>query len=235
VGEAAEIPIIAAETAKGFGVSALVVQKINVRSGPATSFAALAELNPKDVVLITGKDSSGAWMQIEFSSSPDGFGWVALKYLQVDSVDSVPIVEAAPQPAATAQSGEVAVSPVEMATAADDGDSLQVPLATALFSPSGIRALQVHGDVSYPQGDAEDWIQFTSVSKTVMVQLTCSAGTLKVDLWQAGSLENESVVECNQEQLLIVQVNQSYSLHLSETSVNELQFTQYTLGLEAAR
>ena len=60
----AKIVVVGDAAGSGSGVSGLVIQKINVRNGPAATFESLGVLNPNDVVFITGKDPSGAWIQI---------------------------------------------------------------------------------------------------------------------------------------------------------------------------
>ena len=58
----------------------------------AQTYDSLGVLSPNDVVFITGKDPSGAWMQIEFANAPDGKGWVASEFLKVDNLDSLPVI-----------------------------------------------------------------------------------------------------------------------------------------------
>lgn len=134
VNVAAEIPVIESVSGGGVGVSGLVIQKINVRSGPGTSFAALGELNPNDVVFISGRDESGAWMQIDFAGAAGGKGWAALEFLKVENTDSLPVI------GGISPTGEV----VENVTTAQvtasslsmpDGDSMEAPLASIDFSP----------------------------------------------------------------------------------------------------
>src|SRR5512143_1889833 len=52
----------------GLAASAAIMQQVNVRNGPGTDFNSLGTLNPKDVVPLVGKDSSGAWLQIEYGN-----------------------------------------------------------------------------------------------------------------------------------------------------------------------
>jgi hypothetical protein len=70
--------------------SGVIIQQVNVRGGPGTDFDSLGTLNPADVVALTGKDSGGMWLQIQYASGPDGKGSPAVnpKFLP-DGVGSV--------------------------------------------------------------------------------------------------------------------------------------------------
>jgi uncharacterized protein YgiM (DUF1202 family) len=235
VNASAEIPVVGGAAGNGSGLNGLVLQKINVRKGPATSYDSLGELNPKDVVLITGKDSSGAWMQIKFENSLEGSGWVALEFLQVDNVDSLPVIGTAAQATETSANPESTPSGIVASAAVQDGDSMQAPLAAGTFSAAGIRRLQVNGNVSAPDGDHEDWIQFSSSDTHLIIQLTCSSATLKAELWNNAVVENSFALSCGEKQLIMVTPKDNYVLHLFEASTGEPHFTQYTLSLEAVQ
>ena len=65
------------------GADAEVTAQINVRSGPAQTNDSYGMLNPKDKVVVTGLTLNKYWYQIQYSSSPTGYGWVASQYLRV--------------------------------------------------------------------------------------------------------------------------------------------------------
>ena len=88
----AEIPLVETTSGSGSAVSGLVIQKVNVRNGPGIEYELLGVLNSNDVVFITGKDPSGAWIQIEFANAPDGKGWVTAEFLQMGNIETVPII-----------------------------------------------------------------------------------------------------------------------------------------------
>jgi hypothetical protein len=114
-----------------------------------------------------------------------------------------------------------------------DGDSMQAPLAAVTFSPTGSRTLQVSGDVSAPDGDLEDWIQFTTDGKVVAIQVTCPGNTLRVELWN-----NEKPVDdlpCGDKSFVTVVPNNTYFLRLSESSMNDPRYTNYILKVENIR
>ncbi|NOH03268.1 MAG: SH3 domain-containing protein [Chloroflexi bacterium] len=228
----AEIQVRELEAGFGSGVDALVVSGINVRSGPGTEYESLGVLIPKDVVLATGRDASGAWVQIRFSKSPDGTGWAAVEFLQVEDLESLPVVgepaEAAEAtPAMTESAGALPTAPA-------DGDSTDAPLARGELSPAGSRAMQVQGEVSAPEGDHEDWIAFSSSTAGVSIQVSCEADALRVELHQAGSVTESFILPCGSGRALKIQPNEVYTLRLSAAAADEPQFIAYQLKIEAS-
>ncbi|HET7144717.1 MAG TPA: SH3 domain-containing protein [Anaerolineales bacterium] len=225
----AEVPVVGGVGGNGSGVSGLVVQKINVRKGPATTYDSLGVLNPKDVVFITGKDPSGAWMQIEYVNAPDGYGWASLEFLQVDNVDSLPVVGNA------GQSTESVATEESNLVALQDGDSKDAPLAMAIFSAANARALQLNGDVSAPNGDREDWIQFESYAEIVSIQMICTSNTLDVELWNNEEPLVDFSITCGEKQIVTITPNSMYFIRLTENGSNGFQYTSYHIKLEIIR
>jgi uncharacterized protein YraI len=73
------------------GLQGEVSAQINVRNGPAQSYQSLGLLNPKDKITITGRTMNGLWLQIVFSQSTAGVGWVSSQYIKVlGSVNLLP-------------------------------------------------------------------------------------------------------------------------------------------------
>lgn len=230
----AEIPLVETSAGSGSAVSGLVIQKINVRKGPGTGYESLGLLNPNDVVFITGKDPSGAWMQIEFASAADGKGWVAVEFLQANNFEIVPLIGNTINETST-PTGISSLPSAIVLPAIQDGDSMQAPLAMAIFSPTGARTLQVMGDVSAPNGDAEDWVQFFTNIDVVSIQVLCSSNTLQAELWNNEKIVDGFSLSCGNERFVATAPNTSYFLHISETSVNGLQYSSYILNVEIVR
>jgi uncharacterized protein YraI len=229
----AEIPLVEAISGSGSAVSGLVIQKVNVRNGPGIEYELLGVLNSNDVVFITGKDPDGKWIQIEFASAPDGKGWVTAEFLQMGNIETVPLIATATTDETTNPTDATPTPNIITMSAIQDGDSMQAPLAMATFSPTGARALQVNGDVSAPDGDLEDWIQFTTDGEVIAVQIICPGNTLRVELW-----DNEKPVDdlpCGDRSFVTVAPNSSYFLRLSESSVNMPGYTNYILQVEDIR
>ncbi|MBE0669402.1 MAG: SH3 domain-containing protein [Anaerolineales bacterium] len=234
VNAGAEIPVIESVSGSGTGESGFVIQKINVRSGPGTTFDTLGELNPNDVVFILGKDESGAWMQIEFENSADGIGWAALEFLRVENTDSLPVVAGAIPTMEVATTTTATQSDVVLSAMAD-GDSKIAPLARIFFSPQGARSVQINDSVSTPNGDTEDWIEFTSYNGSIAIQLFCSNGTLQVELQDGTKVIEKFLLACTQAHFLNVPANQSHLLRLSEADASVTHLTNYTLVMESIK
>ncbi len=75
-----------------------------------------------------------------------------------------------------------------------DGDSAANPAVHVTFSATGTRQFTYSGQVSAPQGDPEDWVEFTPFAvnaseATLVFSLACTGnGTLTVEMEQAGAL-----------------------------------------------
>ncbi len=234
VNASAEIPLVETSAGSGFTVSGLVIQKINIRNGPGTGYESLGILNPNDVVFITGKDPSSAWMQIEFASAPDGKGWVAVEFLQASNFETVPLIGNAINETST-PAGVASMPSAIVLPAMQDGDSIQAPLTTVTFSPTGARTLQVQGDVSAPSGDIEDWIQFSAKNDLVSIQILCTSNTLQVELWNGEKIVDDLSLSCGNEHFVTTTPNSNYFLRLSESSTDELRCTSYILNVEIIR
>lgn len=227
----AEIPLVETTSASGSAVSGLVIQKVNVRNGPGTEYEMLGVLNSNDVVFITGRDSGSTWLQIEFASAPDGKGWVTAEFLQAVNIESVPLIGGTVEETAEPVDAAPTLGTITM-TARQDGDSMQAPSSMTFFSPSGSRTLQVNGDVSAPDGDVEDWIQFTTYSGSVTIQATCSSNTMRMELWN-----NEKPVDgfspaCGDQPVVSITPNSNYFLRILQ---NEPGYTSYFLRVEVIR
>ena len=90
-----------------------------------------------------------------------------------------------------------------------DNDSLQNPAVSVFFSPTGEREFTYSNDVSYENGDQDDWVEFefpnnANTSQPVWITLDCTitgenAGSaqLRATLWQNGASTTQ-IVLCNE-------------------------------------
>lgn len=230
VDAAAQIPVLGAGTGSGSAGSALVTQGINVRNGPAVSFDSLGVLNPKDVVFLSGRDASGAWIQIEFASSPDGKGWVAAEFLQADGLDALPVVAGEIAPAESSPEATTSVR-----TALEDGDSMQAPLTLVSLSAANARAAQIGGNVSSMGGDAKDWIHFSAESGIVLVTAQCAGSALQVEVWNGEILINTFSLACGESKSLKITPNNWHFLSISLPDPSQPLYLDYILKLELQR
>jgi len=234
-----EVPILAGGPGSGSAPNGTVTQQVNVRSGPGTGFNSLGTLNPQDGVTLTGKDSHGAWLQIEFAGGPDGRGWISAAYVQTSVATDLPIVSEAGEVVGTGTpTGIPPTATPTLLPAADDGDSSSAPAVNVTFAPDGSSGLQYTSDLSTPQGDAEDWVGFTTFLPKVTARLTCAGnGSVRAELWQNGAiLPDAPTLACGEEVLFTLITGQPYLLRLQAVSgTGSLEAVRYTLILSTVR
>ncbi len=231
------IPVIGGNQSPGSQLTGVVIQQVNVRSGAGTDSDVLGTLNPRDVVTLTGKDADTGWLQIEFAAGPDGKGWVAAAYVQADGLDTLPIVGGTGQVLGTATpTGVPPTSTATLVAALQDNDSAASPAADITFSPLGAGSLIYSSDVSSPNGDAEDWLEFTPYGNAVTASLTCDGnGKLDTELWQNGAaLQNWGGLTCGKTGPLKLSPGQSYLLRIfAIPATTGLEYVHYALRVES--
>ena len=231
-----DVPIIGGSQADPTsGNVAVIQQQINVRSGPGTGFNSLGTLNPQDVLLLTGKDPNGAWLQIAFEAGPEGKGWVNAAFVQAQGVENLPIIAESGLVVGTGTPTGVPPTPTPtMIPAWEDNDSLDSPIASVTLEPAGTQTFIYSGDLSVPQGDREDWIAFQASERSVFASLECkgSAG-LEIQLLENG-LPSNTKIKCGiKMDKLVVNAGSNYVLHLKMApSATILQYTNYILTIK---
>jgi uncharacterized protein YraI len=233
-----EVPIIGGDKEDPtHGNVAIVQQQINGRSGPGTDFNSLGTLNPQDVVALLGKDANGVWLQIDFpgGAGPDGKGWVNAAFVQVQGVENLPIITETGLMVGTETPTGLPLTPTPTIIPAwNDQDSPSNPVASVLFEPTGTQTLIYDGDLSSPQGDAEDWITFRTYDPFVFVSLACY-GSSSVEL---KLLENvlpvAAYIKCNDPpHRVTVTPDAEVVIHLRAIpSTGNLQYTNYILTIQ---
>lgn len=233
---AAEIPTIGGDQPNPEGGSlAIVQQQLNVRSGPGTDFSALGTLNPQDVVSLTGKDPQGAWLQIEFPPGPEGKGWVNAAFVQAQGADNLPIVAESGVVIGTGTPTTIPLTATPTIVPAwEDRDSASDPIASVVFEPAGTQTVHYNGDLSFPQGDSDDWIAFRHYDRFLYVSLDCrGSSSVRLEL-----LENEILTDTQLEcgmpmQRIAVKPGSNYVLHIQALpSTGNLQYTSYTVTIK---
>jgi uncharacterized protein YraI len=230
-----EVPVIGSGgTESGLGFSAVVIQQLNVRSGPGTSFNSLGILNTDDVVSLTGRNRDGTWLQIEFTGGPEGRGWVSAGFIRADGAEGLPIVSEAGEVLGTGTPMEAPPPPTPTIVPAPlDSDSTNRPIETILFERAGTRTLIYNGDVSTPEGDAEDWIAFITYDGLVFVSIQCAGnGSLRAEVVGSGIS-----LTCNEAEMAVnVQVDVPNLLHIEAIpNSGALQYVNYILTIKASQ
>lgn len=232
------VPVIGADPADpGDGNVAIVQQQINVRSGPGTSFNSLGTLNADDVVNLTGKDSNGAWLQIAFAAGPEGKGWVNAAFVRAQGVENLPIVTEAGQVVGTGTPTTIPAAPTPTVIPAwIDNDSSGTPIVSVIFELTGTHTLIYEGDISTPQGDPEDWINFQPYSRTVFVGLSCTAtGSLQADLLENGTPTGLTFTCGDLNKPIDVNAGSGYSVHLyTQSTAGGLEYIRYSIKIQSS-
>ncbi|RME87363.1 MAG: SH3 domain-containing protein [Anaerolineae bacterium] len=237
-----DVPVIGAGGESGEGASGLVTEKINVRSGPGTDFDSLGILNPNDVVTLVGRNASGTWLQIVYAAGPEGKGWIAAGYVQVQEEVDLPIVTEEGAVVGTGTPTPLPPTPTPtLVPAPPDDDSAQSPAVHVVFSPAASRAFSYSSDLSSPQGDSEDWVEFTFSTPSdvarVLLSLTCQGnGEVRVELWQDGQkLDDWGSLACGDEEVpLTLYREEPFLFRLRAVGSGEgLSYVAYTLTVRA--
>ncbi|HET9911601.1 MAG TPA: SH3 domain-containing protein [Anaerolineales bacterium] len=231
-----EVPVIGGDTADpDSGNVAVIQQQLNVRSGPGTDFNSLGTLNAQDVVKLTGKDRNGAWLQIDFPTGPEGRGWVNAAFVRASGVENLPIVTEAGQVVGTGTPTVIPSTPtLTVVPAWTDNDSQVAPIVSVIFEPTGTQTFIYNGEVSSPQGDAEDWIAFKPYNSLVFISLECrGSDAIRIDLAE-NSVPVNTPIRCgDQMKKIILKAGANYAVHLQATpTTTGLQFINYTLTIK---
>ena len=229
-----EVPVMGGgETNRSFGKSAVVIQQLNIRSGPGTSFNSLGILNTNDVVNLTGKNRDGSWLQIDFMAGPEGKGWVNAGFVKTDEVNSLSIVSDAGEVIGTGTPANTALPPTPtLLPAPMDFDSAESPIKTVILGGVDARTVLYNGDVSTPNGDMEDWVSVTPYADVLLLGIQCF-GSASIHV-EGGGIKTE--VRCNEALKAIpVQTGAEYLIHIEAVSNSgSLEYIKYNLTIKAS-
>ena len=234
------------------------ISQLNVRGAPSAESDLLGSIPIATKVQIVGKDPTSGWWLITYPESPSGMGWVTAQFVQVADPSGVPVISGgAPAVANTpiAEAGPTvetggaevpspAPTPV-LTTAIPDGDSAQSPATSITLSGASVRSFNYSSDISSPEGDAEDWVQFSLDGQSgqqsiVVVMLNCSGSSaLNVGLIQSTSLldswENIPCGQTRQLQLYLF-AGAPYYLHLTPAQGNSpINYVAYTVSVQLTK
>jgi uncharacterized protein YraI len=226
------------------GPSGRLLQRLNVRSGPGTSYNSLGFLEANAQVSLTGKNNTASWFQIDYPTGPGGHGWVTAQYVQTGAAADLPVLDefgniVTPGASGTPSGPDLATIPT-IGPALADGDSSTNPAINITFSAVGTRRFIYSSQVSTPQGDPEDWLVFTPFSPTgtnamLVFSLTCTGnGSLIVELSQGGRLlSGWGTLGCGDKgKILLLPAGQLILVHLAAVSGNGLQVVAYRLDVQ---
>ena len=228
--EKPDVPVIGGGgTNPNNGNVAIIQQQLNVRSGPGTDFNSLGTLNPQDVVNLIGKDANGAWLQVEFAAGPDGKGWINSAFAQAKGVENLPIITEAGVVVGTGTPTGIPPTPTStLLPAPVDGDSAQNPAVNITLSATGTKSFQYSGDVSSPEGDTDDWVQFVPYTQMVRLALDCSGvGQANLEIFQNGTVQHN--LSCGESAAVATLPGEVYVIHINSSTGEGLQYSGYSL------
>jgi len=228
-----QTPLPVLPTATFAPVEGQTTSQINVRRAPSDESDQIGQIEIFTKVQIVGKDSTSKWWMILFPESENGFGWVSGGFVQVADGSGVPVVEVIPEagqnvpiteasPNASVSTATLEPTPA-LVPIPDDGDSLENPAVNITLAKSSVPFLEHQSELSFPDGDTDDWVQFalkgsTGEEQRVSVVAICKgSGRLGIELLQNGVvLQKWGDMTCGQpHQLqLYLYVSAPYTLHL---------------------
>ena len=233
-GDSSQVPVIGGGEPNPFsGSSAVISQQLNVRSGPGTSFSSLGVLNANDVVNLTAKNGNGSWLQIEYPAGPGGKGWISSGFVKVDEAVSLPIVSESGEEIGTGTPADTPLPATPTLIPAQlDFDSADSPIKTVILGGAGAHTVLYNGDVSFPEGDTEDWISVTPQEDVVFADVKClGSDSIRIEI-----VGKVTELVCNEAPKEVpVSRDLPLLIHIEATgSANQLQYTSYILTITAS-
>lgn len=244
-------------------VEGQTTSQVNVRNAPSAGSQQMGTIEIFEKIQIVGKDPSASWWMITFPEGSAGRGWITAQFVQVSDTSRVPVINTIPQETdnapiaetpldgvqATGESGSEIVPSVvptsALAIAPPDGDSAEAPAVNLTLSAASLTSLSHEGVVSFPDGDAEDWVRFSfdgelGREKIVAVILDCSgSGKLNLNLIQNGvTLQSWNDIFCGQRHQLQLYlfVGAPYALRLSPAQGDlPMSYLSYSLRVDLVK
>ena len=72
---------------------AMTGSRLNVRSGPGTTFSIIAKALPREIFVALGRNSDSTWVQLEVADVDGGIGWVSANFVVVsEPLTSLPVL-----------------------------------------------------------------------------------------------------------------------------------------------
>jgi hypothetical protein len=201
-------------------------------------------IEPDALISLTGKNATASWYQFIYPAGPGGHGWVTSQYVQTGSSADLPVLDDygnAVTPGITGTfTGPASTPAATIGPAYADGDSSSNPAIQVAFSSTGKHQFVYSSQVSAPEGDLEDWVEFTpyttgGTNSRLTFGLACTGnGTLTVELWQGGSLlSGWGSLACGDAgKSILLPADQEYLIRLALAAGDGLQLVVYTLTVQ---
>jgi hypothetical protein len=137
-------------------------------------------------------------------------------------------------------SGPLLIPTPTVGPAYADGDSSTSPAIRVTFTASGTHQFYYSSQVSAPEGDAEDWVEFTPYTSSgtnarLKVSLSCIGnGTLSVELRQGSTLlSGWGTLACGETgKSILLPAGQVSLMRLAPVAGDGLRLVAYTLMVQ---
>jgi uncharacterized protein YraI len=231
-GDSSRVPVVGGDSSNpNSGNTAIIIQQLNIRSGPGTSFNSIGILNENDVINLTGKNRNGTWLEFDFLAGPNEKGWVNSGFVKTDNTAALPIVSDDGDLIGTGTPVDTPLPPTPtVVPAAMDFDTPENPIKTVILGGVDTHTVLYNGDVSFPEGDTEDWISVVSQENVLFIGVDCLNSTLiqiKIIGLAANMLCNESL------RPISVLAGTPILIHIEATGTsNQLQYSKYIVEIK---
>jgi uncharacterized protein YraI len=99
--------------------------RLNIRSGPDTSFGIIGKALPREIFVVLGRNSNSTWVQLEVPDLTGGIGWVAANFVTLsDPIADLPVT------AETNDSAPAAAPPASAPTSAPTNNTTTTAATT---------------------------------------------------------------------------------------------------------
>lgn len=231
-GDSSQVPVIGGDSSNpNSGNTAIVIQQLNIRSGPGTNFDSLGILNENDVINLTGKNRTGTWLEFDFPTGINEKGWVNSGFVKADNTATLPIVSDEGELIGTGTPVDTPLPPTPTVVPAPmDFDTPEDPIKTVILGGVGAHTVLYNGDVSFPEGDTEDWVSVVSHENVLFISVGCVNGAL-IQIEIVGLATN---VKCNgAQQPISVLAGTPVLIHIEATGIeNQLQYSKYIIEIK---
>lgn len=77
-----------------YATVAITDSRLNVRTGPGTTFAIVSKALPGESFVATGRNAQSTWVEIALGDAGDGYGWVAAEFVALsEPIAQLPVSE----------------------------------------------------------------------------------------------------------------------------------------------
>lgn len=97
---------------------AMTGSRLNIRSGPGTSFSVVGKALPREVFVVQGRNATSSWVQLAVPDIAGGSGWVAATFVVVsEPIANLPVTAEVNEAAAPAPTNTAVPQPATNTTA----------------------------------------------------------------------------------------------------------------------